>query len=484
MVGVLTADMERTVTVVSALGGFLFGYDTGVIAGALLFIEVDGCDVPAGTCSTMSQSLIVSVTLIGAAIAAMVAGRLIHSHGRRKVILSSSLLFVLSGLGLALAGSITELVVMRFVIGVAIGVASEAVPVYIAEMVSAEKRGSMGTVFQLMITIGILFSASIDYLLAFSGNWRLMFGLSVVPGVLMVAGMLAMPESPRFLAEQGLDEEARKVLAQLRGKGGVPAAAEAVEPELRAIKAVIAEQSPGAGAMGELRKPDTQRALLAGCGIMFFAQAQGINTVIYFAPKIFTFTGMSNENAILGLVVIDAVNVLFTLFSVRYMDSKGRRTWLLGGSPGMGVALVMISVVFTLDPSMVSLRSGLALLALILYVSFFCVSWGPIGWLYNSEIYPLRARGLCTGLSTTTCWVVNFVVSQTFLLIVDVVGESWTFMIYAGFCAGAAGFVLELVPETRGKTLEQIEKIWTDLARTPGVGVGPAVDKEQLLAAA
>jgi MFS family permease len=171
-IGILTQDMERTVTLVSALGGFLFGYDTGVIAGALLFINVDGCNVPAGTCSTMSQSLIVSITLVGAAIAALVGGHLIHAYGRRRVILMSSVLFVISGVGLALANTLAVLVTMRFVIGVAIGMASEAVPVYIAEMVSADKRGSMGTIFQLMITIGILCSASTDYLLARSWAWR------------------------------------------------------------------------------------------------------------------------------------------------------------------------------------------------------------------------------------------------------------------------------------------------------------------------
>eukprot|EP01052_Picozoa_sp_SAG31_P024232 SAG31_NODE_2048_length_6565_cov_2.692700_2_plen_252_part_00 len=217
-------DMEQTVTLISALGGFLFGYDTGVIAGALLFIEVDGCNVPAATearklaaaarelgdataeatavttaesaCSTMNQSLIVSSTLVGAAVAAMIGGALIHSHGRRKVILAGSILFVFSGIGLAAAGSVELLIATRFVIGVAIGVASEAVPVYIAEMVSPEKRGAMGTVFQLMITIGILCSASIDYLLAASKAWRWMFGLSVVPGTMMTVGMFLVPESP------------------------------------------------------------------------------------------------------------------------------------------------------------------------------------------------------------------------------------------------------------------------------------------------
>eukprot|EP01052_Picozoa_sp_SAG31_P024231 SAG31_NODE_2048_length_6565_cov_2.692700_1_plen_261_part_00 len=225
------------------------------------------------------------------------------------------------------------------------------------------------------------------------------------------------------------------------------------------IVAQKSAQSDG-GCTAELKRPDIQRALLAGCGIMFFAQAQGINTVIYFAPKIFTFTGLSDEDAILGLVVIDAVNVVCTLLSVKYMDAKPRRWWLLGGSPGMASALVMIAIVFGLPNSMASLRPPLALLALVVYVTFFCVSWGPIGWLYNSEIYPLRARGLCTGLSTATCWVINFVVSQTFLMVVDAVGETKTFCIYAIFCGLAFWFVLRYVPETRHKTLEEIESIW------------------------
>ena len=305
----LTENMERTVTIVSALGGFLFGYDTGVIAGALLFINVEGCDVKAGTCgadatesapyladttewtaerpccTTPRQSWIVSITLIGAAIAALIGGYLIDKYGRRRVILWSSVIFVISGIGLAMANSYEQLLVMRFIIGVAIGVASEAVPVFIAEMVSADKRGAMGTVWQLMITIGILCSASIDYVLASSENWRLMFGLSVVPGLLMVGGMLVMPESPRWLAGQGKEDVALSVITQL-GRGAT------ADQELAEIKAVIEEAAAGHGSeLDELKRPEVKRGLLAGCGLMVFAQAQGVNTVIYFAPKIFTFTG-------------------------------------------------------------------------------------------------------------------------------------------------------------------------------------------------
>ena len=231
-----------------------------------------------------------------------------------------------------------------------------------------------------------------------------MFGLSVLPGIVMVAGMIYMPESPRWLTANGQEPLARTVLEKLRG-------AEVVEAELAEIKAVIAEQAAHGGSeLDELKKPEIRQALLAGCGIMFFAQAQGINTVIYFAPKIFTFTGLDAEQAILGLVVIDAVNVACTFFSVKYMDRLPRKTWLLACSPGMGAGLVLIAVVFALPLSWAALKPPLALLALVMYVLFFCVSWGPLGWLINSEIYPLRARGICTGLSTTTCWVVNFIV--------------------------------------------------------------------------
>ena len=418
----LTENMERSVTLVSALGGFLFGYDTGVIAGALLFINVVGCDVQAGTCGSADkgssapwlpsatewtaerpcctvarQSWIVSITLIGAALAALAGGHLIDKYGRRRVILWSSAVFVVSGIGLAMANSFTQLMTMRFVIGVAIGVASEAVPVFIAEMVSADKRGAMGTVWQLMITIGILFSASIDYVLAESQNWRLMFGLSVVPGLLMVGGMLVMPESPRWLVAQGQHDLALNVITQL-GRGAT------ADRELEDIKAVVAETAGhGRSQLDELKRPEVKRGLLAGCGLMVFAQAQGINTVIYFAPKIFTFTGMSEGNAILGLVVIDAFNVIATLGSVKFLDHYPRKTWLLGGSPGMGISLVLLAAVFAM-PAGSALQAPLALLSLVCYVLCFCVSWGPLGWLINSEIYPLSARGVCTGLSTTTCW--------------------------------------------------------------------------------
>ena len=208
---------------------------------------------------------------------------------------------------------------------------------------------------------------------------------------------MVMPESPRWLVARGQNDAALHVIIQL-GRGAT------AQHELEEIKAVVTQTAGhGRSQMDELKRPEVKRGLLAGCGLMVFAQAQGINTVIYFAPKIFTFTGMSEENAILGLVVIDAFNVLATLGSVKYLDYYPRKTWLLRGSPGMGISLVLLAAVFAM-PMGGGIQAPLALFSLVCYVLCFCVSWGPLGWLINSEIYPLSARGVCTGLSTTTCW--------------------------------------------------------------------------------
>lgn len=304
--------------------------------------------------------------------------------------------------------------------------------------------------------MGILVSALVDWYLAASGNWRLMFGLSVVPAVLMIGGMVTMPESPRWLVAQGREPDALVVLRRLRADSGQAHA------ELAAITEIVeAETGDGSASWSELASQEIQAALFVGCGINFLSQAQGINTVIYFAPTIFTMVGFAPADAIFGLVLIDGVNVLATVVAMMYQDKVDRRTWLRVGSPGMTVTLVILAAGFKLSGS---IASTTAVASLMGYVFFFCVSWGPLGWLINSEIYPLRVRGLCAGVSTATIWATNFVVSMTFLGIVESLGPSGAFVLYACWCIVGFWFVTKHVPETRGRTLEEIETIWAERA--------------------
>lgn len=431
------------VSTTASLGGLLFGYDTGVISGALLFIRTRFALDPA------MQGLVVALALLGATLGAAGAGTSADRFGRRRVIIATAALFVAGAILCAMAQSLAVLLAGRLVIGVAIGVASMLTPLYLSEMAPAERRGAVVSLNQMCVTIGIVVSYLVDYLLSgVDGGWRWMLGLAAVPGLVLGVGMLFLPESPRFLAGSGRLAEAARVLRALRGRDDVRA-------ELDGLATDIARE-PGVGSGSLLRRGAGRHALIVGVGLALFQQVTGINTVIYFAPTIFEQAGLSAAStSILATAGVGLVNVAMTYVALRLLDRVGRRIMLLVGLSGMFAMLGVLSVGFAVGP-----RSGLAPLtvaAVALYVAFFAIGLGPVFWLLISEIFPLRIRGRGMSVSSVANWGANLAVSQVFLPLVHAIGAAATFALFAAMTALNVAFALWLVPETSGRSLEQIE---------------------------
>jgi sugar porter (SP) family MFS transporter len=432
---------------IAGLGGLLFGYDTGVIAGALLFVEHDF------HLSSFESGMVVAAVPVGAIFGALIAGGLADRYGRRRMILIAAVVFILGAVASGLAPGTVVLVIARVIIGGAIGLASAACPVYISEVAPPEFRGRLVTLFQLAVTIGILVAYLVGLALAGAKDWRLMLALGATPALVLGIGMWYMPQSPRWLVMIGEPDEARSTLRYLRGKGHE----EALEDELQEIRASLTQQ---AGGYRELLHPVVRAALIVGVGLAILQQITGINTVIYYAPKIVQEAGIgSDSSAILASVGVGVVNVGFTVFSFWLLNRFGRRGLLMAGVGGMVIALAGLGLSFEISGSS-DVKVVLAVLCLMVFVASFAISLGPIFWLLNAEIYPLRLRSKAAGIGTMANWLFNFIVSLTFLTLLVALGQSGTFFLYAGIGVLTLIFVYFLVPETKGKTLEDIEEGW------------------------
>jgi sugar porter (SP) family MFS transporter len=429
----------------AAIGGLLFGYDTGVISGALIFIK------RSFGLSIFQQELAVSSVLVGAAVLAITGGSLSDRFGRRKMLLITSVVFIAGALVCAAAGSIQILILGRVVVGMGIGLASSVVPLYISEISPAKARGWQVSLFQLAITVGILAAYLADYAFTPSAAWRWMLGLAVIPGALLGTGMLFLPETPRFLARHGHFDLARTVLVKIRGT-------EDVEKEFLQIKA-SSQASALRGHISDLLLPAVRPALMIGIGLAVFQQVTGINTIIYYAPYIIRTAGISSiQGSILATAGIGTVNVVMTLVSMWLIDRVGRRPLLLTGIAGMIFSLGALGYIFQLSKG--GELAGLAVVILMFYVASFAISLGPIFWLLIAEIYPLKIRGLAAGIAAGTNWLANFAVSLTFLSLLKMLGPSRTFWLYGVLAIGSWLFSYFLVPETKGCSLEEIEAIW------------------------
>ena len=430
-----------TVSAVAALGGFLFGFDTGVVSGALLYVRDDF-----GSLSSFQQDAVVSGTLLGAAIGAIFGGRAADRFGRRPTLLVIALSFVVGIVVIVVSQSLSVLIAGRFIVGLGVGGASMTVPLYISELAPARIRGRLVSTNQLMITLGIVVAYLVDYGFSSGGEWRWMFGVGLVPAVLLGVGMLFMPETPRWLVSRGRTGEARAVLARTHDE-------DSLEEELRVA------QQPKSDRRGfrALLAPGLRFALVIGIGLAVLQQVTGINTVIYFAPTILNSVGISTSNAILASLPIGIINVVMTVVAIMVIDRVGRRPLLLGSLAGMVVSLVLLGLTFEIS-SLGSAVHALTVLFLVTYVASFAIGLGPVFWLLISEIYPLRVRGEAMSVASSFNWLANFAVGLTFLNLVDAIGQAGTFWLYAAIGVLAILFTAAFVPETKGRTLEEIEE--------------------------
>lgn len=430
---------------VAALGGLLFGYDTGVISGAILFITKQF------SLSATMEEIVVSSVLVGAVAGATIGGALTGRFGRRKMIILAGIIFTASALGTALAPTVSWLIAARVVSGIGIGIASFISPMYIAELVPAKVRGSLVAVNMLAITSGIVVAYLVDYAFSSSGGWRYMFGLAAIPSIALIIGMWRLPDSPRWLISKSKVEQARQILQRARTVSDV-------SPEIMDIQKSMEKQ--GAGGMKGLFQPSLRMPMIVGLGLAVFQQITGINTVIYYAPTIFKFAGITAVGpAILAGAGLTMVMWLFHVLAIFLMDRVGRRPLLLIGVAGQIIGLAILGAAFQFQ-QLASFKSYVAIGGLVIYVACFAFGLGPIFWLLISEIYPLNVRGAAMSAVTVTNWALNLVVAVTFLTLVGVLGHAGTFWLYGGIAIGAWVFLYLLVPETKGKTLEQIEEHW------------------------
>ncbi|AKP47383.1 sugar porter family MFS transporter [Bacillus smithii] len=425
-----------------ALGGLLFGYDTGVISGAILFIKKDL------NLTSWTEGIVVSSILLGCMIGAAISGGLSDRLGRRKVVLMAATIFCIGALGTALAPNTSVLIFFRIVLGLAVGSASTLVPMYLSEMAPTSIRGALSSLNQLMIMTGILLAYIVNYLFSSIEGWRWMLGVAFIPGLLLLIGMFFLPESPRWLLKQGRENEARSILNHMRkGRG--------VEEEIDEIK--LANQlEQEQGGWKEVKERWVRPALIVGIGLAVFQQIIGCNTVLYYAPTTFTNVGLGASAAILGTVGIGIVNVIITAIAVMIIDKVGRKPLLLIGNAGMSISLFVLGIVNALSGPTAA-ASWTTVICLAVYIAFFSLSWGPVVWVMLSEIFPLSIRGIGMGIGSVANWLSNLIVSLTFPKLIEQFGISTMFIVYGIMGVLAFLFVSTKVSETKGKSLEQIE---------------------------
>ena len=426
---------------ISAIGGMLFGYDIGVISGAILFIKNEF------HLSASMEEIVVSSVLLGSLAGAAAGGMLADRLGRRRLSIATAVIFGLGAIGAALAPGTAWLIAARIIAGAAIGVASFVSPLYISEIAPVAIRGKLVSINQVALTCGIVISYLIDYAFAGSQAWRWMFALAVIPAAGFGIGLIFIPDSPRWLAGRGHMDQARAVLKKIRSP-------DEVESEVKQIQSSVSQQK---GSWSELFSPLLRMAMIVGIGLAIAQQITGINTVIYYAPTIFKFAGLSSSSsAILASVGVGVINVILTVVAMQLIDRVGRRPLLLISLAGMALSLFVLGGAFLL-PQFKSILGWIAVGSLMTYVGFFAVGLGPVFWLILSEIYPLRIRGRAMSVGTAANWSANLIVALSFLTLTKVMGKPATFWLYAAVTVGAWFFAYFLVPETKGKTLEQIE---------------------------
>jgi len=434
------------VSAIAAIGGLLFGYDTGVISGALLFIKSDL------HASTFEQQAIVAVLLLGAMVGALISAYLADRLGRKWTKVVSGSVYVVGALGCAFSATAPMLIGFRFLLGLSVGTASFVAPLYISEVAPPRVRGGLVSFNQLAITSGILLAYIVNFALkGVTDEWRWMLGLAAIPGAVLAVGMLTVPRTPRWLAMKHRDDEAREVLETLRAgddDADVDAELDEIQEENeRERKTRVRELFTG-----RLRP-----MLLIGLALAIAQQFVGVNTVIYYAPTILSDTGLGNSAALAQTVAVGVTNVVFTIVAVLLLDRLGRRALLLTGTAGLLVALVVLGVYFS-SSTLQSDYGWVALAGLLLFIAAFAVGLGPVFWLMISEIFPIGVRSKAMSVCTIANWGANFLVAQTFLSLSNAISRQGVFFLYAVLAVASLAFFARKIPETKNRSLEEIQE--------------------------
>lgn len=431
---------KSLIFILGALGGLLYGYDNGVISGALLFINDD---IPL---NSFTEGLVVSSMLIGAIIGSGGSGPLSDRIGRRRLVLIIAIIYIVGSLILVVAQNMPTLVFGRLIIGLAVGGSMATVPVYLSEMAPTAYRGSLGSLNQLMITIGILAAYLVNYAFADIEGWRWMLGLAIVPSVILLIGIAFMPESPRWLLEHRNEKAARDVMRITFNDDNE------INTEIKEMKELSAISE---STWTILKSPWLRPTLIIGCIFALFQQIIGINAIIFYAPTIFSKSGLGEATSILGTVGIGTINVLVTIIAVFIADKVNRKKLLVTGNVGMVASLLVMAIlIWTIG---IASSAGIIIVCLSLFIVFFGLTWGPILWVMLPEMFPMRARGAATGLATLVLNFGTLLVAQLFPVLNNTLSTEWVFLIFAVIGVFAMCFVIKYLPETRGRSLEEIE---------------------------
>lgn len=460
------------IAVIAAFGGLLFGFDTGVISGALLLIKHDpNLLLNNLVLPERYQEWIVSITVLGAAIGAILSGRVTDKLGSKKVIIIAGFIFTIGSIGLATANSVVLLILWRLFIGLGIGIASYSVPLYISEISPTKVRGALVSINQLAITIGVFLSYIAGLCFAnIEDGWRWMFLCGLIPSLILTIGMFFLSETPRWLMNNRSEDQARKALDKI---GEINK-----EEVLQKIKNTIRKEKKEGSYLSLLLAPWVRPTLIIGIGIMFFQQFTGVNTITYYAPTIFEMAGFGANStqpvyeAILPALPLGFVNILFTVISIMLIDRWGRKPLLYIGLTGMVISLAILGVGFTFYNSIGENIKWLSFISMMIYTPSFAISMGPIAWLLLSEVYPTKIRGIGMSIATLANWVSNFIITNTFLSLGlattgkmpnpagegTLVNPGGAFFIYAVIGIIGLIFVYKYIPETKGHSLEDIER--------------------------
>ena len=443
------------VTLVAAMGGLLFGYDTGVINGANVFLR-DYFEIA----SDAQYGWACSCALVGCIIGAAGGGYMGDFLGRRKSLLVCAVLFAISAIGSAIPNSVNEFVIYRIIGGIGVGAASLLSPMYIAEMAPSRLRGRLVSVNQLAIVLGILVAFFANYFIQNYGDgrlagqqawnvaygWRWMFGLETVAAVVFFLMLFFVPDSPRFLMARKKKDAARAILGRM-------ATDEEVTAQISEIEVALSEEK---GTLADLLRPGMKIALLIGIALAVFQQWSGINAIMYYSTNVFKEAGLGRNAAFVSSVGVGVTNLALTCLGIALVDRLGRKPLLIIGSVVQAVALTTVAIAFAGKS-----QGVLVLVAVLVYVGAFAFSLGPVTWVVLSEIFPTKIRGRAMSIATLILWIACYLLSQTFPVFLNTIGASGTFAIYAGISLMCAVFVAMVLPETKGMSLEEIEGFWS-----------------------